>query len=246
MDTLQPFASACAVWALLCVAACRSVLSDSPPDPESAGARDRLIEELRSEGIRDARVLAAIAKVPRHEFVRPQDQARAYRNQALPIGGGQTISQPYVVALMSQLLELRGDERVLEVGTGSGYQAAVLAVLARDVYSIEIDAVLATEARSRLQRLGYQNVQVRAGDGFFGWEEAAPFDAIIVTAVAPQVPERLVAQLKPGGRLIMPLGADDKQRLIRGRKEDGRLKIEPVIEVSFVPMTGAVRRATPK
>ena len=186
-----------------------------------------------------------MAQVPREQFVRPQDRGRAYANRALPIAGGQTISQPYIVGLMSQLLELRGGERVLEVGTGSGYQAAVLALLARDVYSIEIDAGLADSARTRLRVLGYANVRVRTGDGFYGWEEVAPFDAIIVTAVAPHIPQRLVDQLKPGGRLVMPVGDEAQQALIRGRKADGGLQTERVADVVFVPMTGAVRGPTP-
>jgi protein-L-isoaspartate(D-aspartate) O-methyltransferase len=199
------------------------------------------LAELRRENIRDERVLNAIARVPREEFVRPQDRVRAYADEALPIGSGQTISQPYVVAYMSQLLELRGGERVLEIGTGSGYQAAILAKLAHQVYSIEIDPRLAASARERLERLGYENVQVRAGDGWYGWEEAAPFDAIILTAAAPRIPERLGAQLKPRGRLVMPMGDEGAQSLIRARKQDGGFNIERFTDVLFVPMTGAVR-----
>jgi len=213
---------------------------------ELAAARLALVDGLKANGITDARVLAALGRVPRHEFVRPEDRMVAYVDHALPIAGGQTISQPSIVALMTQLLELKGDERILEIGTGSGYQAAVLAELAREVYTIEIDAALADAARARLQKLGYGRVQVRAGDGFYGWEEAAPFDAVIVTAVAPRVPERLVAQLKPGGRLVMPLGEGRQQSLIRGRKHDDGLDIEPVADVLFVPMTGAVRAPTPR
>jgi protein-L-isoaspartate(D-aspartate) O-methyltransferase len=208
-------------------------------------ARIELVEHLRLLGISDARVLAAIGAVPRHEFVRPEDRGRAYTDQALPIAGGQTISQPYVVALMTQMLELRGDERVLEVGTGSGFQAAVLAQMAREVYTIEIDAGLAASARERLRTLGYANVQVRQGDGFYGWEEAAPFDAVIVTAAAPRVPERLLAQLKPDGVLVLPLAEGDRQRLVQARKRDDGLQIVPSADVLFVPMTGAVRSPTP-
>lgn len=197
---------------------------------------------MRTEGITDTRVLTAIGRVPRHAFVRPEDQRFAYIDEALPIAGGQTISQPYIVALMTQLLELRGDERVLEVGTGSGYQAAVLSLLARDVYTIEIEPLLAESARARLHELEYDNVQVRAGDGFYGWEEAAPFDAMIVTAVAPRVPERLIAQLKIGGRIVIPLGEDERQQLMRGVKREGeRLTLETITDVAFVPMRGAVR-----
>ena len=230
---------------LLCLAACWV----NPTDPETAlefaKARSQLLADLGEQGINDARVLSALAAVPREEFVRREDRPYAYRNQALPIGRGQTISQPYVVALMTQLLQLQGDERVLEIGTGCGYQAAVLAKVAREVYSIEIDPLLATEAGQRLARLGYRQVHVRAGDGWFGWEEAAPFDAIIVTAAAPKIPERLVAQLRPGGRLVIPLGDEQRQILIRARKQDDQLKIENFTDVSFVPMTGVVRTPTP-
>ncbi len=231
---------------LLAAAACTRAPSDAAGHAaEFAAVRATLLQELRTQGIHDARVLSALARVPREEFVRPHDRGRAYANRALPIGGGQTISQPYIVALMTQLLELRGGERVLEIGTGSGYQAAILAVLAQDVYSIEIDAALANSARQRLERLGYTNVHVRAGDGFYGWQEAAPFDAIIVTAVAPQIPPRLVEQLKPGGRLVMPLSEGERQTLVRGRKQDGGLKTERVAGVVFVPMIGAVRTPSP-
>jgi len=225
---------------------CQTVAVDPPMPDEFATARTRLLDELRAENITDPRVLDAIARVPRQEFVRPEDRQRAYRNEALPISGGQTISQPYVVALMTQLLELQGAERVLEVGTGSGYQGAVLALLARAVYSIEIDPLLAATARARLARLGYSNVHVRAGDGFYGWEDAAPFDAIIITAGAPRIPERLVAQLRPGGRLVMPLDENGEQVLIRVRKQDGGLlTTERLAAVAFVPMTSAVRTPAP-
>jgi protein-L-isoaspartate(D-aspartate) O-methyltransferase len=235
-------------WALIGVltaGACAPARDAPASPPELAAARATLLAELRQQGITDARVLSAMARVPREQFVRPQDRARAYANQPLPIGGGQTISQPYIVALMSQLAELKGDERVLEVGTGSGYQAAVLALLAREVYSIEIDAGLAEAARARLRAGGYTNVQVRAGDGFYGWQEAAPFDAVMVTAVAPQVPQRLIEQLKTGGRLVMPLGSGSKQELILGRKQADGLRIKRVADVVFVPMTGAVRSPQP-
>jgi protein-L-isoaspartate(D-aspartate) O-methyltransferase len=237
-----------AVLGLLSGAACNSVNSAPPSDPEAlAAARAQLVAVLRAEGITDERVLAAIGRVPRHLFVLPHDRARAYADEALPIAGGQTISQPYIVALMTQLLELQDDARVLEIGTGSGYQAAVLALIARAVYSVEIDPALAQAAHAQLQRLGYANVSVRAGDGFYGWPDAAPFDAVIVTAVAPKVPEPLVAQLKPGGRLVMPLGDGEHQTLVRGRKRpDGTLAVERVAAVAFVPMRGAVRQPPPR
>ncbi len=225
----------------LCFAACRAVSVDPPATPDLSAARARLLEDLRREGIRDARVLKALAQVRREEFVLPQDRARAYANEALSIAGGQTISQPFIVAFMSQLLELRGEERVLEIGTGSGYHAAVLAELAHEVYTIEIDPLLGATARERLARLGYENVRVRIGDGWYGWEEAAPFDAIVITAVAPRIPERLVAQLKPLGCVVMPLGDEFRQSLIRACKQDDGLKVQRFSDVLFVPMTGAVR-----
>ncbi len=212
---------------------------------EFKAVRAQLIQELRGEGVHDARVLEALNTVPREDFVRPQDRPLAYLNEALPIGGGQTISQPLIVGLMSQLLEVRGGERVLEIGTGSGYQAAVLALLVAHVYSIELDPELAASARERLLRLGYRNVSVRAGDGFYGWEEAAPFDGIIVTAVAPRIPERLLAQLKPNGRLVMPLEEGRRETLVRVRKHGTEITIERFGDVAFVPMRGAIRSGTP-
>ncbi len=198
-------------------------------------------EQLAERGIADQRVLSALGQVPRHEFVPEADRPRAYTDQPLPIGRGQTISQPYIVALMSELAALHGDEHVLEVGTGSGYQAAVLSLLARDVYSIEIDPVLAEQAGPRLKRLGFKNVTVRAGDGFYGWPDAAPFDVIIVTAAAPRVPERLAAQLREGGRVVIPIGSDETQQLMVGVKQSGTLQLRAASEVLFVPMTGEVR-----
>jgi len=220
--------------------------SGSSDDP-LAQAKDGLIEELKMEGVTDARVLAALRAVPREEFVRPHDRHAAYDNRALPIGKGQTISQPLIVGLMTQLLGLKGDERVLEVGTGSGYQAAVLSLLCKEVYSIEIDPELAEQARTRLQQLGYDNVQVRAGDGFFGWPEAAPFDAVIITAVAPRVPEPLFEQLKPNGVIVMPLEEGWSETLVRVRKlGNGTTSMERFGAVAFVPMRGAVRTKPPE
>jgi protein-L-isoaspartate(D-aspartate) O-methyltransferase len=155
----------------------------------------------------------------------------------LPIGEGQTISQPYIVALMTELLELKGDEKVLEIGTGSGYQAAILAELAKEVYTIEIIEKLAQTAKERLEKLGYQNIKVKAGDGYLGWPEVAPFDAIIVTCAPPFIPEPLQEQLKEGGRMVIPVGtAYQELKLIR--KEKGKIKVKAIIPVRFVPMTG--------
>ena len=208
-----------------------------------AAEREQMVtRQLRGRDITDERVLAAMAAVPRHAFVPPDVRAQAYADGALPIGRGQTISQPYVVALMSQLLALQGHERVLEIGTGSGYQAAVLSQLAGSVYSIEIDNELAERARTTLAGLGYDTVHVRAGDGYYGWPEAAPFDAIIITAAAPRLPEALLGQLRDGGRVVAPLERGDGEELAVGVKRGGRLHWSTHGGVRFVPMTGEVRK----
>jgi protein-L-isoaspartate(D-aspartate) O-methyltransferase len=199
--------------------------------------------QLRERDISDRRVLAVMEEVPRHLFVPPPYRPQAYEDYPLPIEEGQTISQPYIVALMSQTLKLRGEERVLEIGTGSGYQAAVLSRLAGRVYTIEYHEALARSAADRLRSLGYANVEVRAGDGFFGWPEKAPFEAIMVTCAARSIPRPLVDQLSEGGRLILPLeDADEVQRLTLVTKVKGRPRIEPLTYVRFVPMLGEVRR----
>ena len=205
-------------------------------------ARERMVErDLRGRGVRDERVLEAMGQVPRHRFVPPSSASEAYADYPLPIGGGQTISQPYIVAVMTEQLHLRSGERVLEIGTGSGYQAAVLAQMGCEVYSVEIVSRLADEARERLRALGYDRVHVRAGDGYFGWPEEAPFDAAIITAAAPQVPQPIVDQLRPGGVLVLPLGTDNEQTLVRAVKEERGVRIEDLGGVAFVPMTGSVR-----
>ena len=198
--------------------------------------------DLISRGIKDAKVLDVMRRVPRHLFVPERQRGSAYQDRPLYIGEGQTISQPYVVALMSELLELQGSEKVLEIGTGSGYQAAVLSHLAHEVYTIEIIPALATRAKETLARLGHGNVSVKTGDGFFGWEEKGPFDAILITASAEKIPDLLWRQLREEGRLVMPLGGERAgQRLVRVRKIAGEQQIENVTEVVFVPMTGAVQ-----
>jgi protein-L-isoaspartate(D-aspartate) O-methyltransferase len=201
-------------------------------------------EQLASRGIHNPKVLDAMRNVPRHRLVPPDQQAAAYGDHPLPIGHGQTISQPYIVALMTQLLEPLPGERVLEIGTGSGYQAAVLAELVSEVYSIEIIDALAERASKDLADLGYKNIQIRQGDGFLGWPEKSPFDAIIVTCAPEQIPPPLVEQLKEGGRMILPLG-DDRQDLILLRKEGGEIHQQSVIPVRFVPMTGQAREPYP-
>jgi len=188
----------------------------------------------------DQRVMDAMGKVPRHRFVPPEMLAMAYENRPLPIGYGQTISQPYIVALMTELLDPKPGHKVLEVGTGSAYQAAVLAELVDHVYSIEIVASLARQAKERLAALGYANVTVREGDGYYGWKEHAPFDGIVVTAAAASVPPPLVQQLKPGGRMLIPVGAPFlAQNLVLVEKtRDGKVRTRQILPVQFVPLTG--------
>jgi protein-L-isoaspartate(D-aspartate) O-methyltransferase len=199
--------------------------------------------DLRGRGIKDERVLAAMGAIPRHLFVPERQRSSAYDDRPLPIGEGQTISQPYIVALMTELLELRSGEKVLEIGTGSGYQTAVLARLVSEVFSIEILPTLSEQARKILDALGHKNIWLKVGDGFYGWEERGPFDAILVTAAAAKIPEPLSRQLREGGRLVMPLGEGERnQRLIRARKSAGKLTIEDFSAVLFVPLTGAIQK----
>ncbi|MCP3957996.1 MAG: protein-L-isoaspartate(D-aspartate) O-methyltransferase [bacterium] len=188
----------------------------------------------------DPRVMDALRQVPRHEFVPADLHHRAYDNRPLPIGDGQTISQPYIVALMTDLLELGSDEVVLEIGTGSGYQAAVLAELAGQVYSIEIIEPLGRTAANLLDRLGYENVETRIGDGYLGWPEHAPFDAVIVTAAADHIPPPLIEQLAPGGRMAIPIahGPIEEQLTLVVKSEDGQLRTREILPVRFVPLTG--------
>jgi protein-L-isoaspartate(D-aspartate) O-methyltransferase len=206
-------------------------------------ARQHMVAELASgsHSITNARVLAAMGKVPRHEFVPRHLRSQAYLNRPLPIGHGQPISEPYVVALMTEMVEPQPTDRVLEIGTGSGYQSAVLAELTSEVYTIEIINDLASRAAATLQRLGYSNIYSRAGDGYQGWPEAAPFDVIIVTCSPEEVPQPLIDQLKDGGRLIIPLGSSSKQELVLFRKHGGRLDRQEVQPIHFVPMTGQAR-----
>ncbi|MGI9301388.1 MAG: protein-L-isoaspartate(D-aspartate) O-methyltransferase [Gammaproteobacteria bacterium] len=186
------------------------------------------------------RVMEVMASVPRHEFVRPRERSRAYENRPLPIGHGQTISQPYIVALMTDLMDIGPGDTVLEVGTGSGYQAAVLAELVQNVYTIEIIEPLAVQAEIRLETMGHANVSTRHADGYYGWEEHAPFDAIIVTAASSRIPPPLVAQLRNGGRMIIPVGERFQvQHLILVEKDtNGRATTRQVLPVRFVPLTG--------
>jgi protein-L-isoaspartate(D-aspartate) O-methyltransferase len=216
----------------------RLALADEDP---LALARQRMVaEQLSGPGrnITNALVLAAMGKVPRHEFVPERLRSQAYQDRPLPIGHDQTISQPYIVAFMTQQLDPKPTDRVLEIGTGSGYQAAVLAELVAKVYTVEIIEDLARQAAVDLKRLAYTNVYVRAGDGYKGWPEAAPFDAIIVTCAPEKVPPPLIEQLKDGGRMIIPVGPTWYQELVLLRKQGGRLERHAVLPVRFVPMTG--------
>jgi len=202
-------------------------------------ARDRMVQtQIAARGIKDPRVLEAMRKVPRHLFVEEALKDQAYGDYPLPIGEGQTISQPYIVALMTEALELKGPERVLEVGTGSGYQAAILAELARQVFSIERYPSLAARAKRLLEQLGYRNVLIKVGDGTKGWPEMAPFDAIIVTAAGPKIPEPLIEQLKDGGRLVIPVGDEWSQYLLKVTKQGDKLIKENLGAVRFVKLVG--------
>ena len=204
---------------------------------------DMVRRQLMTRDITDRQVLEVMGKVPRHLFVSPSLRRQAYVDSALPIDEGQTISQPYIVALMTQHLKLKGGEKVLEIGTGSGYQAAVLAHLTDKVYSTEIRENLAKKAAETLSTLDYNQVQVKWSDGYFGWEEHAPFDAIIITCAANHVPPPLLKQLKEGGRLILPLGSTLYfQTLTLITKKKGKPKVKQILDVNFVPMTGEVKK----
>jgi protein-L-isoaspartate(D-aspartate) O-methyltransferase len=200
--------------------------------------------DIKGRGVKDKKVLDAMAKIPRHLFVEERLRERAYADYPLPIGDGQTISQPYVVALMTEALRLRPGDRVLEIGTGSGYQAAVLAEIVKDVYTIEIRKSLADMAEKRFREFGYKNVNVKYADGYFGWEEYAPFDAIIITASANHIPPPLIRQIKEGGRLIIPLGNTVYyQMLTLLTKKKGDLDVEQMGSVAFVPMIGEAEKS---
>jgi len=224
---------------VLLLAACAA----ASPGDQYAQARCRMVDEqVRARGVDDRRVLKAMEQVPRHRFV-PQDvRDRAYDDRPLPIGSGQTISQPYIVGLMTELLEIKPGDRVLEIGTGSGYQAAVLSRLASNVYTIEIVSPLGEQARRTLQELGYTNVHARIGDGYKGWPEAAPFDAIVVTAAPPQVPKPLLDQLAVGGNLVVPEGDSWQDLTVYTKQRDGSFRKRKELPVRFVPMTGEAQK----
>ena len=209
----------------------------APTAGDLAAQRQRMVEQqLKPRGIKEERVLAAMAKVPREEFVPTDARPSAYEDGPLPIGYDQTISQPYIVAFMTEQLRPRPSDRVLEIGSGSGYQAAILAELVADVYTIDIVEPLAKTAEATLQRLGYKNVHIKVGDGYKGWPEEAPFDAIIVTCAPEKVPQPLVDQLKDGGRMVIPVGERFAQQLYLLEKKNGQLKESVTLPVRFVPM----------
>jgi len=213
-------------------------------DPDAQKRKAMVENDIKGRGIKDKTVIKAMGRVPRHLFVDKSLNDRAYEDYPLPIGEGQTISQPYVVALMTEALRLKPADRVLEIGTGSGYQAAVLSVIVKQVYSIEIRKSLADMAAKRLRDLGYTNVKVKYGDGYPGWEEFAPFDAIIITAAANHIPPPLIKQLKIGGRLIIPLGSTVYYQTLTlvTKREKGELDVEQMGSVAFVPMIGEAEK----
>jgi protein-L-isoaspartate(D-aspartate) O-methyltransferase len=228
--------------------ACDGRVAEGPrvtplPTDGDSDRRARMVEtQIVARGVRDPRVLAAMRKVPRHLFVDAAQRAEAYEDHPLPIPGNQTISQPYIVALMTELLELKPTSRVLEIGTGSGYQSAVLAELAKEVYTIEIVPELASLAAKRLTELAYDNVRTREGDGYRGWPEEAPFDAVIVTAAPERIPQPLLDQLAPGGVMVIPVGGFFQELKVFRKSMDGRVTERDILPVRFVPMTGEVEK----
>jgi protein-L-isoaspartate(D-aspartate) O-methyltransferase len=227
--------------------AAAGLVTASMAQQDAAAGRQRMVEEIEAMLTSAAnaggvarlspRVRAAMAEVPRHEFVPAGYRSAAYGNRPLPIGHGQTISQPFIVALMTELLKPKNTDTVLEVGTGSGYQAAILSMLVREVYTIEIVPALGEMARASLERLGYANVRTKIGDGYQGWAEHAPFDAIIVTAAPDHIPPALIAQLKPGGRMVIPVGRFDQELRVLTKQADGTVATASVAPVRFVPLT---------
>jgi protein-L-isoaspartate(D-aspartate) O-methyltransferase len=201
--------------------------------------------QIVARGVRDPRVLEAMRTVPRHAFVDAAQSSQAYEDHPLPIAGNQTISQPYIVALMTELLELVPNETVLEIGTGSGYQSAVLSTLAREVYTIEIVPELARSAAAKLKERGYANVRVKEGDGYRGWPEHAPFDAIIVTAAPERIPQPLLDQLAVGGRMVIPVGGFFQELKVFTKDRNGKISEKDILPVRFVPMTGEIEKTTP-
>lgn len=219
--------------------------ADEPPAREDFFTRERRLmveRQIKARGIKDERVLAAMLKVPRHEFVPEDQRPYAYEDRPLPIGEGQTISQPYIVAYMTEALALKPTDKVLEIGTGSGYQAAILCELAKEVCTIEIVPSLAKRSEETLRRLEYKNVQVKCGDGYQGWKEHAPFDCIIVTCAPNRIPQPLIEQLREGGLMIIPVGESYHQNLVLVTKKNGKAVEKAMLPVLFVPMTGEAQK----
>lgn len=237
------FLSLSLFFGVLCQRLPREVdkMSQDSYDPYAEKRRDMVERQIMVRGVKDPLVLKAMMKVPRHHYVSEELRYNAYADEPLPIGHSQTISQPYIVAYMTEALGLKGDEKVLEIGTGSGYQAAILAEIVKEVYTIEIVEPLAIKAEETLKNEGYQNVYCRCGDGYRGWPEEAPFDGIIVTAAPSKIPEPLIDQLKEGGRMIIPVG-DWFQELILLIKKEGEVEKKRLIPVRFVPMTGEIQK----
>jgi len=240
----KTLASLAMATALLLASACQGE-EPNPPGPDakspdlSLARRTRMVEtQIRARGVKDERVLQAMLRVPRHEFVPEDGKAFAYADRPLPIGYDQTISQPYIVAFMTEAVRVKPADKVLEIGTGSGYQAAVLAEIAREVYTVEIVEPLAARAAKDLSRLGYRNVQVLAADGFKGWPQHAPFEVIVVTCAPKEIPPPLLEQLADGGRLVIPVGDTPHQELLLVEKAGGETRRKSILPVLFVPMTG--------
>lgn len=240
---MKAFTSGLAAALGLMSSACGQA-QDVAESPDSSAQRERMVtEQIERRGIKDTRLLAALRKVPRQEFMPVDTRDTAYDDRAIAIGYEQTISQPYVVAFMTEALALKPEDRVLEIGTGSGYQAAILAELVKQVYTIEIVEPLGKRAAATLTRLEYKNVQTRIGDGFRGWQDAAPFNAIIVTCAPDAVPQPLIDQLADGGRMIIPVGPQgEPQNLVLLKKTGGKVEQQKVLPVTFVPMTGEAKQ----
>jgi protein-L-isoaspartate(D-aspartate) O-methyltransferase len=241
----RPFA---VLWAALPPALAFCYLLVVPANAQEdlqAARRQQMVDVVRGRGVSDTRVLDAMAQVPRHLFVPEKVRPQAYEDFPLPIGSQQTISQPYIVALMTSLLDLKGGEKVLEIGTGSGYQAAVLSKVAGEVYTIEILGPLADGARKAIDGLGYSNIHFRVGDGYAGWPEAAPFDGIVVTAAPEKIPQPLLDQLKVGGKLVIPVGSFFQDLQVLTKTATG-IERKNVIPVRFVPMTGEAQKPPPQ
>lgn len=219
----------------------RMAWAQNPRDPQSLLRSNMVEKQIRARGVGQKQVLDAMLEVPRHMFVEPDYRGQAYDDQPVPIGWGQTVYQPYMVALMTELLELDGDEKVLEIGTGSGYHSAVLSRVAKEVYTIEINEMLSRKARKALSSLGYDNVIVREGDGYKGWPEEAPFDAIILTTAPPRIPDPLIEQLKVGGKMVVPIGGLLQDLQVLTKNKDGGVSKKTVLPVKVSTMTGEVQ-----